>query len=143
MMMNISLYSTTFAVFIFSFYSNFYSGTSTQEQLSKEVISPKSTILKLTKAKQDFSFALEKNGISSIQLCNLEKEKDYQILLTELEKSCDEQIYFLENPNDITRYLQIEATENCYEILIQKSCDLGKEITLSVQSFTKRKKRLL
>lgn len=141
--MNINLYSATFVVFIFSFYANFFSGNSTQEHLSKEVISPKSTILKLTQANQHFSLHLEKNGISSIQLCNLEKEKDYQLSLTKIEKSCDEQIYFLENPNDITRHLQIESTENCYEILIQKNCDLGKEITLSVQSFTKRKKRLL
>lgn len=138
-----NLYTNTLAIFIFSFYANFFSGNSTQEHLSKEVTSPKSTILKLTKANQEFSFFLEKNGISSIQLCNLEKEKDYQLSLAKLEKSCDEQIYFLENPNDITRHLQIEATDNCYEILIQKSCDLGKELTLSVQSFTKRKRRLL
>lgn len=138
-----NLYSTTFVAFLFSFYANFFSATTTPQQVSNEVFPENSILLKLTKPNQDFSFSLEKENINSVQLCNLDKDTYYQLSLTVVENACEDEIYFLENPNEITTDLKIEGTEKCYELLIQQSCDLGKAVKLSVQSFSKKDKRIL
>jgi len=134
-----NLFSTTFAFLVFPFCTTFFPSSLIQENFPKEIISPNTIVLELTQASQNFSLPLEKKGINTLQLCNLENDKNYQLLLSGFEKSCDEQIYFLENPNEITRHLQIEGSDNCYEILIQNSCDLEENITLLVKSFLKKK----
>ena len=135
-----NLFSTTFVIFAFSICTTLFPNFFIQKHFPNNLISPNPIVLELTQPTQRFSFSINKKGINKIQLCHLEKDKNYQLYLSEFEKPCNEQVYFLENLEKKTRHLQIKANENCHEILIQNSCDFKQVATLSVHSFSKKKR---